>query len=70
MSLIYNWQDKCFQFLLGKGLDRKEASHQVFNFVRDNLDKDFHFDVDTSVNESELIKILSWLTIYYREVIS
>ena len=62
---MYNWQDKCYQFLLGKGFDKKQASHQVFNFVRDNLHEDFHFDVDTRVNETELIKVLGLLTKYY-----
>jgi hypothetical protein len=67
---MFKWQDKCYQFLLGKGLSNKEASHQVFNFVRDNMDKDFHFDVDTRITESELIKVLGWLTVYYNTTIN
>lgn len=63
---MYKWQDKCFQFLIGKGLDRKTAQHQIFNFVRDNMYEDFHFDVDTKVTETELIKVLKMLTIYYK----
>lgn len=63
---MYKWQDKCFQFLLAKGLDRKTAQHEIFNFVRDNMYEDFHFDVDTRVTESELIKVLNMLTIYYK----
>ena len=63
---MYKWQDKCFQFLLAKGLDRQQAQHEIFNFVRDNMYEDFHFDVDTKVTESELIKVLNMLTIYYK----
>jgi hypothetical protein len=63
---MYKWQDKCFQFLIGKGLNRQKAQHEIFNFVRDNMHKDFHFDVDIRVTETELIKVLSMLTIYYK----
>lgn len=66
---MYKWQDKCYQFLIGKGFNRKDAQYHLFNFVRDNVDKGFHFDVDTRVNQDELIKVLKMLTIYYREVL-
>lgn len=63
---MYNWQDKCYQFLRGKGFNKKDAEHHLFNFVRDNMMKeDFHFDVDTRVNEEELIRVLILLTKYY-----
>jgi hypothetical protein len=61
----YKWQDKCYQFLIGKGFDRKQAQHHLFNFVRDNMHEDFHFDVDTRVNEADLTKVLMLLTKYY-----
>ena len=64
---MYKWQDKCYQFLTGKGFDRKDAQHHLFNFVRDNMHEDFHFDVDIRVNEKELIKVLSLLTKYYND---
>ena len=66
---MYNWQDKCYQFLLGKGFDKKQASHQLFNFVRDNMNEDFHFDVDKRVNEEELVRVLILLTKYYNSVL-
>lgn len=59
------WQDKCYQFLTGKGFNRKEAQHHLFNFVRDNINEDFHFDVDIRVNQEELIKVLGLLNKYY-----
>ncbi len=62
---MYNWQDKCYQFLIGKGFNRKQAQHHLFNFVRDNMNEDFHFDVDIRVTELELIKVLEILTTYY-----
>jgi hypothetical protein len=63
---MYNWQDKCYQFLREKGFNKKDAEHHLFNFVRDNMMKeDFHFDVDTRVNEEELIRVLILLTKYY-----
>jgi hypothetical protein len=63
---MYNWQDKCYQFLRQKGFNKKDAGHHLFNFVRDNMmESDFHFDVDTKVNEEELIRVLILLTKYY-----
>ena len=64
---MYKWQDKCYQFLLRKGLNKAQAEHHIFNFVRDNMHRDFHFDVDTRVNEKEMFKVLVWLTVYYNE---
>ena len=63
---MYNWQDKCYQFLREKGFNKEDAGHHLFNFVRDNMmEADFHFDVDTKVNEEELIRVLILLTKYY-----
>jgi hypothetical protein len=64
---MFTWQDKCYQFLTGKGFNRKDAQYHLFNFVRDNIDKGFHFDVDIKINEEELIKVLMLLTKYYKE---
>lgn len=64
---MYKWQDKCFQFLLGKGFNREDAQRHLFNFVRDNMHRDFHFDVDTRVNEKEMFMVLVWLTSYHKE---
>ena len=63
---MYNWQDKCYQFLRQKGFNKKDAGRLLFYFVKDNLVvSDFHFDVDTRVNEEELIRVLILLTKYY-----
>ena len=66
-NVMYNWQDTCYQFLTGKGFNRAQAQHHLFNFVRDNMNEDFHFDVDTRVNEEELIKVLVLITKYYNK---
>lgn len=62
---MYNWQDRCYQFLIHKGLNSSTANHQVFNFVRDNSDKDFHFDVDKRVTKEQLSNVLVMLSNYY-----
>jgi hypothetical protein len=64
---MYRWQDKCYQFLTSKGFDRKQAQYHLFNFVRDNMHEDFHFDVDIRINEIELIKVLCLLSKYYND---
>jgi hypothetical protein len=66
---MHNWQNKCYQFFIGKGFNRRQASQYVFNFVRDNMDIiDFHFDVDIRVTTDQLVVLLTHLTLYYKKI--
>ena len=64
-TIMFNWQDKCYQFLMGKGFNRQQAEYHMVNFVRDNSHEDFHFDVDIRVNKELLTRVLILLTKYY-----